>query len=255
MNQFTESYKTLSNPELLKIVGNPEDYQPIAVEAAKVELGNRQLSEEELASAKAENDFEIQNKSVHIEKKKVLENKLKRFGNSAIEAIHPIRQGTLSVIRIINILSLVFVIMFLLEIFNQFDFIKFMLTNKNAKWDFGTIIYFIPLIFIPTATFLFWRRRKWGWILFCIFFTYSALSSVALAFKLLLSNRAANTQIDNLFPSASPSSFIWNIVFYGAYLWFLFRIDIREIYSIDKQTTFTTISLGVALMAFTIIVL
>jgi hypothetical protein len=254
MNPFTERYKTLSNPDLLKIIDNPVDYQPIAVEAAQVELSNRQLNNDELASAKAKNDLEAQKRSAQIEKKEALENKLNDLSGSVIDAIHPIHKGTLSAPRVIKIMSLVFTIMFLFGAFNQFDFIKFMLTNKNAKWDFGTLVYFIPLIFTPIATFLFWHRRKLGWILFCTFFTYSALNTAALAFKLVFSNHAANSQIDSLFPSASPSSFIWNILFYSAYLWLLFKIDIRKIYKIDKRTMLITTGLGVILTVITIVI-
>ena len=34
MTEFTERFKTYSNTELLKIIDNPDDYQPLAVEAA-----------------------------------------------------------------------------------------------------------------------------------------------------------------------------------------------------------------------------
>jgi hypothetical protein len=52
MNQYTELYKPLSNSDLLKIINNPNDYQLSAIEAAKSELADRQLTEVELEKCK-----------------------------------------------------------------------------------------------------------------------------------------------------------------------------------------------------------
>lgn len=40
-NNFSEYYKTISDTELFSILDNPEDYQALAVEAAKEELAHR----------------------------------------------------------------------------------------------------------------------------------------------------------------------------------------------------------------------
>ena len=53
-NQFTEIYKTLSTIQLIAIIDNPADYQPLAVATAKAELDSRKLSAQEIESVKAE---------------------------------------------------------------------------------------------------------------------------------------------------------------------------------------------------------
>ena len=47
-NNFSEYYKTISNADLLGILEKPAGYQEAAIEAAKKECLNRQLSVEEL---------------------------------------------------------------------------------------------------------------------------------------------------------------------------------------------------------------
>ena len=52
MNPFEERYKTLDLIELLRILDRAEEYQPIALEAAKKELDSRNPAQEELHQAK-----------------------------------------------------------------------------------------------------------------------------------------------------------------------------------------------------------
>jgi len=51
---FTEKFKTYTNTELLRIINNPEGYQPIAVGKAKKIFKDRQLSDEEIKFAQNE---------------------------------------------------------------------------------------------------------------------------------------------------------------------------------------------------------
>jgi hypothetical protein len=246
MNQFTERYKTLSTLALLKIIDNPNDYQPFAIDAAKEELTARHISAEELALANAENDAELQEKQLKTERRNAFENKVRNIGSSIVETIHPIQQTPPSANKIITILSIVFGVLFLIEFFNEFSFIKFMLTDRAAKWGFEMVFYLLSIFFIPVAAYLFWKRKKLGWILFCAFFTYSGLSAVILFF-MLLKHRTIDPAIDNLFPAASPIAPLWNTLFFSGCLWFIFKNNIREIYNIDKQTMIIATGSGVIL--------
>jgi hypothetical protein len=243
MNQFTEKYKTLSTAALLKIIDKPDDYQPLAVDAAKEELATRQLTAEELAIANAENEAELQEKQLKTEKRNAFENKVKDISATVIDAVHPIQRTPPTANRIINILSIVFGVLFLIEFFNQFSLIKFILTDKAAKWGFEMIFYLLSIFFIPVAAYMFWRRMKSGWVLFCVFFSYSALSAVILL-CMLLKHRHADPAIDNLFPTPSPVTPLWNILFFGGCIWLVLKNEIREIYNIDKKTIYTSAGLG-----------
>lgn len=51
-NNFAELYKTWSIDQLLSVVDNPDHYEPSALEAAEIELKSRQLTTEELTTAR-----------------------------------------------------------------------------------------------------------------------------------------------------------------------------------------------------------
>jgi len=235
MNQFTERYKTLSNSELLKIIDNPNDYQPLAVETAEAELAGRQLSDEELESAKAEIDLELQEKAVKKEKMQAFENKVKDVGTSLIDAVHPIQQSTPSTSRIINFLSAALAIMFLLTLFKEFGMITFMLFDKTSRWDATMLWYFVQLIFVPVLTLLFWLRKKAGWILLWIYCCVSIVNGLALLFFTLKHPYLFSTT-DGFFPTISEASFLWTIIFFGGCLWFIGKQYVREVYRINNRT-------------------
>jgi hypothetical protein len=54
MSDFAERFRNHSNSHLLKIVESKGEYQPEAIEAAKNVLESRQLTEQEMQTAKAE---------------------------------------------------------------------------------------------------------------------------------------------------------------------------------------------------------
>ncbi len=58
MNPFTEQYKALNNIDLLRILEKSEEYQPLAVEAAQLELAFRKLSNKELDEVRFEFELE-----------------------------------------------------------------------------------------------------------------------------------------------------------------------------------------------------
>ena len=52
MNEFQERFRNFDSRKLLKIIEDAENYQSIAVEAAKLELSNRSISDEEVQAVK-----------------------------------------------------------------------------------------------------------------------------------------------------------------------------------------------------------
>ena len=107
-NNFSEYYKTLSHTALLEILANTESYQLLAIEAAKVEFDNRQLSDEEIQEAKQLLFNKQARKEKELEKVKVVETKIKTAGHAFIDTISPIQSGITSTeksIRLIIILK------------------------------------------------------------------------------------------------------------------------------------------------------
>ncbi|MDR3696696.1 hypothetical protein [Mucilaginibacter sp.] len=235
MNSFTELYKTLSNSDLLKIIDNAADYQPIAVETAVAELAGRKLSAEELESAVAANALEQQEKAMRKEKRQAFENKVKGISAQVIDAVHPVQQSTPSTNRIINFLSVALGIMFLLTLFTELSFLTFVFFNKDSRWDSTLLVYLLQLFIVPVLTLLFWRRKRAGWILLCIYCSYSIVSGVVLFF-MVMKRFYGIPATDTLFPTMSSASFLWNVVFYGGCLWLVCKRDVRDIYQVNDRS-------------------
>jgi hypothetical protein len=249
---FTDRYKNYSNSELLKIIDNPNDFQPLAVETAKNIFSSRQLSSKDIEIAKSELAMQRQEKEVQNEKKKVFENKVKNIGSSLIDTFNPVQTTTRTTDKIIKIISIVFGGLFLFMLYREFGVIKFMFTDNEAQWDFSMVLYFLPLIIVPTAAILFYTRKKLGWTLLAIFLTYSLANAIVLFLIELNRQPSGFSALDNLFPATSIAIYIGTIIFYGGTLWAICKEDIREIYTIDKRTMFKTIILIGSLTALII---
>ena len=82
LNPFSERYKKLNNSDLLDIISNPKDYQDLALEAAKLEFENRQLTDEQKEVAKSELFLKLNAKEEKRKRLMSIEEKLKYTGES-----------------------------------------------------------------------------------------------------------------------------------------------------------------------------
>ena len=246
MTEFTELYKKLSNSELLKIVAESNKYNPIAVETAKTEIDSRELSTEELNQAKADINEQKEKKKLEIEKRKRQEEKIKKGASTLFDTINPIQNGIQTPEKIIRLTTLIFAGIAVYRIFKKFRMLIYMFTASGGKWELNMIAYFFPLIMFPLTTFLFWKRKKSGWILLSIFLTYSAISAIGLLFINLDREPSVIPELESLFPTVSPITYIMTIIFFGGSLWLICKENIRNIYTISKQTMLVTIGLPIA---------
>jgi hypothetical protein len=245
MTEFTERYKTLSNFELLKILEEKENYKPIAVETAKTEINKRQLSEQELEKIKSKiSNLQIK-KNKKKEKKKEQEEKLKNYGTTFFETISPIQNGIQTPERIIRLITIVFGGISIYHLYKEFGMLRYIFTDSKGGWDLSMVEYFFPLIILPIATYLFWKRKKIGWILLAIFLTYSAMSSLVMFFMNLGRQPSGFANLDALFPTVSPIAYLATLVFFGGSLWAISKIEIRDIYDLNKTTLFKVIGLTI----------
>ncbi len=239
--EFTDRYKNYSNSELLKIIDNPNNFQPLAVETAKAIFESRQLSDEDIEIAKATIAIQRQEKEAHDEKKKVLGIKVKNIGASLVDTFYPIQTNTPTTDKIIKIVSIVFGGIFLYQLFKEIGMIKFMFTDSEDERDFSIILYFLPLLIVPIATVLFYTRKKIGWTLLAIFLTYSAVNAILLFFMELNRMPSGIPALDILFPTTSPVTHLGTIIFFCGILWVICKDSIREIYTIEKKPMVRTI--------------
>ena len=121
--------------------------------------------------------------------------------------------------------------------------LKFMFSNNGGEWDFSMVFYFVPLFLVPTATILFWFRKKSGWMLLGIYLTYSAVSSIGLIIQTWNTEPFGIPAFDNIFPQTSPLTYILTLLFFAGTMWVISKENIREIFSINKKTMLMTVGI------------
>lgn len=241
--EFNERFKTFSNTELLRIICNPEGYQPEAVETAKAIFSDRKLTEEEIKIANDELEGERQEKRRREQKRNEVEDKVKNMGKSIFDTVNPIQNETPATEKTIKIISLLFGGLFLFQLYKAFGMIVFLFRDGLASWDLSMGFYFFPLLVILVATILFYRRNKVGWLLLIMYLTYSAVSGIG-TFMLTISLSSSDYEVlDNFFNQPSSSSILLSILFFAGSIWAISRENIRNVYTISKWTMILTISI------------
>ena len=248
MNQFTARYKKLSNADLLKIIDTPVDYQPEAVEAANDELAARHLTGEELFAAREENEALLQERLLKSAKTKAWENKAQGIAHTITDTLNPIQSEKPSAPKAILWISILMVLLTLYQLYSQFGLLKYMFTYDNAKWDFAMAMYFLrPLIIAPVAAILFALREKYGWVLLSGYFIYLAVNTLALFYFAFKHTIQADERISLMLPSAPINSLFGWVIFNGGCLYFMFKKDVREIYTISPTSIVIAAGFGVLL--------
>lgn len=249
-NPFTDKYKSYTTTQLLEILDSKQDYHPLAVETAQTELDGRQLTAQQLTEARQTLESLRQEKIKQQQKSKVVEDKIKSVGSSLLDNLNPVQTTAPTVDKIIKVICAVFAGQFLLLLYGQFSMIIFMFTDSEARWDFSMLLYFLPLVLIPTAVLFFWKKKKLGWTLLAIHLTYSAFT-VLCSFIVNIGRQPSGiSALDNLFPTPSPTAYIGQILFFGGILVYICRQQIRDIYTVDRQHFFLTIGIIGALTTF-----
>ena len=121
--------------------------------------------------------------------------------------------------------------------------ISFMITDSSAGWGFSMVLYFLSLVVFPTATVLFYKTKKSGWLLLTMFLTYSAVSTIGLFILTMNMEPLGIPVLDSIFPQTSPSTHILTFLFFAGMIWAISRENIRKIYVINNYTMILTISI------------
>jgi hypothetical protein len=245
-NPFTTTYKSLSTDKLLDIIENSGDYQAVAVEAAQLEIESRKLSQEQLAEARALQTVRQTERAKKQERSEALENKLKTFGTSIAGTLNPIKPEPPTTRRHINLILLIITALLLYHLYNYFGLLKYMLTNEEAEWDLSMIYLFSALPILAVIITLFWQRKRSGWILATVYFSYKTSETIAGVIIALIYYTGADRE--SFLPMASPLQ-LGTILLFGGLTWTLCRANIREAYKIQKQSMIISLSIGAGFVA------
>jgi len=237
---FSEFYKSISNTELLNILDNPGDYQPLAVEAAKNELLKRQLSETEIKEAREQIIAKQIQKEKQREKVKAIEDKVKATGYSLLDTLNPIQTGIPSTEKIIRLIVIVFGALFLYQLIKDFK-IHEIYIKDIPRFPFDSILYLAPLLLLPVAIFTFWKKIRIGWFLLAIFLVFSTVAVLWELLQYFLLGPPGNSGLNSFFPQPSGSTLIIQLIFYGGTLYTICKQNMRNEFSISENKMLATI--------------
>jgi hypothetical protein len=250
MTDFTEKFTTYSNSELLKIIESPDDYQPSAVETAKIIFETRNLSDKEIEMAEIKLEELKLEKEAKENKRLNLEKKTKIMASSFLSMVNPIQIEEPTTDKIIRNISIVLGGLFLFGLYKDFGMISLIFNKSTGKLDIFLVFCFLPFFIIPFASILFFKRLKIGWTLLSIFLSYSVVSSFKLLIIILNRTFSNIPAFDNFLPKSSLIGNIISFLFYIGILLIISKEEIREVYSIDKRHMFISIIISALLTTF-----
>jgi hypothetical protein len=244
-NDFTTLYKTWATDKLLDIVDRPNEYQPLAVDAARLEIASRQLTQKQLIDARAEQDLRRRDK-VNKQKQKVkdIEDKFTYVGSLLVDTVDPLQKKTPTADKPIKLISLFIGGLFLYQLCTGFGMLKILFSDNGGKWDLSVVLFFLPFIILPTAGLLFWFRKKNGWMLSTIYSSYTAVGAIPMFIMELNRQPTGIPALDTLFPTTSPTLYIGTLLVFGGLTWTLCKEDMREVYQVDRKAMFTALGIG-----------
>ena len=159
---FLRHYSGLSNIELLKILEEKEKYQPTAIEIAQQILFERNYSNDEMSTAKAEVNF-------FVNKKKEQQEKTKKKINEFIDDHFEIRERTPE--RTLNMFCIGIFLYTLIDAIFNIRHLAGYYYSTFTSWSIAVLIYLIQFVII----YLLYKRNNWGWILLLSVYVISAI--------------------------------------------------------------------------------
>ena len=176
-NDFSEYYKKISNTELLEILENPKNYQPLAIKAAMQEFSNRQLSDDEINLARLPLIEKRRLKERKKQNRESIENNVKDTTAMLIETLNPIQKERPGIDKTILLIELSFGFIFIFKIITN-NWILLRSIKYLSRFPFSSLETLFPVIILPIALLTFWKKKKIGWILLTVYLTFSATEAV-----------------------------------------------------------------------------
>jgi hypothetical protein len=239
---FNERFKTYTTIELLRVTDNPGDYQPEAVETARALIAERGLTEEEIAAARRELDAERQERLAREREKHRQSEELKNEGRRFLDAVNPIRKETPGPDKIINLVSIVLGGLYLIGLFRDMQLLK-LIFYSLSEWDFSVLLYLVPLIWLPVAIVLFYRRKRAGWIMLAAYMVCGAVMAVVPVVMSGGITDGGGGLLPVTLPTMSGAVSLLSSLVLAATVWLISRKAIRSRYSVGKTAMVLTITI------------
>ncbi|MEM6262279.1 MAG: hypothetical protein AAGI38_07215 [Bacteroidota bacterium] len=206
MNPLLDKYRKMPLRNLLRVLENPFDYKPEAVEAAEVALEERKLDQEELASLTREVKAEMEEKrkkeeSFFFE----LDFRLPDLPARLLSSVNPLQGNIPNKARFLNLVTLFFLLFTTYYWYSKFGLFQVAYREGFDNWSISVAEVAISLTMVTTGAVFFWLREKLGWMLIIAVLSYISITSLGLVIQGIPKEGIDVYQITNLFPPLVPA--------------------------------------------------
>lgn len=186
----------------------------------------------------------------YASKSKLKMSKVKNIFLSSINNINPFQPSIQNYERQIRLLTLFISVFSIFLLSKEFNGIIFLFSKGISYWGYGTAMYYFPLILLVLAAFLFWLRLKVGWVILCVYLTYSIIRSIGFLIIFWDRDPMGTTMIDSFFSEAIPIYQIITILIFGICFWIIAKNETLKKFHINRKNFFFIISVTVILTFF-----
>ncbi|QEC75657.1 hypothetical protein [Mucilaginibacter ginsenosidivorax] len=166
-NSFEYKYERLESSELIAIIRNSRNFQPLAVETAYIELQRRDLPPEQFKEVNDEFNLYL--------KRKVTKQTQELNSPKAEQAKKaPVNQQFFSAKRVIGIVSLTVLAVYFITL-AQGDTAVLRMITESSSYRPSFLFIVVPYLMLPLGAIGFGLRKKLGWIMLSWAVMYNAL--------------------------------------------------------------------------------
>src|SRR5690554_323782 len=239
-----EKYKEYTNKQLIKVIVKADDYQPEAVQIAKTIVSEREITPEERDEINETIEIEKKAQKEKEKKKRELEEKVSNRIKSIFNEINPLNKTEPNGQKIVKLVFWVFGILYLFQLYYDFPLLISLFTDPPKRFEWEIIFFLIGVAYLPASLYHFYRLKRIGWILMCLYMIHSFLFSLGTFISLwMLSNSDDSVMFYNA-PQPNFTYLILNSFFYIGTIYLLLKKQVTVIFSIDFKSQIYTLVLG-----------
>jgi hypothetical protein len=248
---FYEIYKDSPTTELLKVVHSPDGFLPEAVKAARRRLSEREVAPEDQAAVQAFYDDKDRHARLKAEK-------IDRLKEQAADLLQPIvRPGpAITPRKWLNLFLLIIGLQYTWTLiqtviavyrsvvrvvvgagFGVHEQTGYKMAISNLL-DFSFLMNIVTLLYLPLFFYLLYKRKRWGWILVFAELLMGILAMPIQVYSYSIFLRAMRVEY---MPLSAMGWFGIQTLLKIAFAWFLWRLDVCELFGVDKAIKTRTV--------------
>jgi hypothetical protein len=250
-NPFSSRYQLISNKDLIDILSQPQNYQPLALDTARTELENRNLSEPEISHLQKDLELEKTEKEQRAQKITASIEDIKQLSLSFFHKFNPFLKKAPAANYYARHVALIIGGLFLFQLTENFKF-DIELLSEPAKYDASTFLYFLPLVLMSVGPVLLFKIKRAGWYLiylYLVFTMYFTVKSIMLFYGI---NNSDLNIYQRLGVNTSQMLLMMELIFFGSLLWALSRKDVLKIFKVSRKNylLISVVTLGALINIF-----